>query len=90
MSEQVIGLRCPLCNSYYTGTLYYREELEEKAGIIEEGMLALNLTVGAVCNNQSYVGTNPRLCTPEHPCPGILERYDGDGETMDDPDPEDF
>lgn len=88
MSEQVIGLRCPLCDSCYAGTLYYREELEDKAGIIEEGMLALNLTIGSVCNNQSHFGTNPLLCTPEHACPGILERYYDPAEAAEYPNPE--
>lgn len=50
------SLRCPLCGSWYTS--------DRRARIYWE--------IGEVCDNRAMTGPYPKLCSPEHPCPGLL------------------
>lgn len=60
------GLKCPLCGSWYS-------EFANDPDTLDSGM-----RVGDVCGNQSMKGTNPKKCSPDHPCPGRVVRVGAD------------
>lgn len=51
------ALRCPECGSWHS----------TDSSVLNSGMSA-----GDVCGNQAMTGPNPKKCSPEHPCRGIL------------------
>lgn len=55
------GLRCPECGSFYSS---------------DPSMLNSGMSAGDVCGNESMNGKNPKNCSPNHPCRGILELID--------------
>jgi hypothetical protein len=62
------GMRCPECGSWYSN---------------DPTMLNSGMEVGEVCGNQAMTGPSPKLCSPDHPCPGILELVvEDDGDVL--------
>ena len=59
-----MAVQCPLCGSWY---LEYEDFLyENEAYVFWEP--------GEVCGNQAMTGPHPDRCSPDHPCPGILQK----------------
>ncbi len=56
------GLICPLCRTWYSN---------DPEALSELGLLGIYQT-GDVCGNEAMSGPHPELCSPNHPCPGIL------------------
>jgi hypothetical protein len=65
MVKGKMGLKCPLCGSWYSTSRETRE-------------LGILFKVGDVCNNQAMTGPDPKKASPDHPCRGILIRVEDD------------
>lgn len=51
------GLKCPQCGSWYS---------------TDPSVLNSGYRAGDVCSNQSMKGKDPKKCSPDHPCRGVL------------------